>query len=195
MRAFLLALLGTFGGYYAYSVYRRQQDALNDAAQFGFASQVFDPVTDSYTAMLTKAATWTPPAAAAPYMGMFNYATDKYGLPANLLARQAQAESNYDPTAKSGAGAVGLMQIVPSAHPEIANPLDPAQAIDGAAAFLSRLYDQFGTWEKALAGYNWGPGNLSKAIASFGDAWASHLPAETYNYVKSISKDVNFNDA
>lgn len=105
------------------------------------------------------------------------------GLPSGLLDKIANTESAYRADVVSGKtvsskGAVGLMQIVPSAHPG-AKPLDPIAAINYAANYLRQLYAQFGDWTKAVAAYNWGPGNLSK----YG---LSKAPAETRNYVKKI---------
>ena len=126
--------------------------------------------------------TWAPPAAAAPYRMHFEAAEDAFGLPRHLLARVAKQESNYNPNAVSPAGAQGIMQIVPKWHPN-ARPFSPVHSIWYAAAYLRELHDQFGTWNLALAAYNWGPGNLSKrGLAA--------APDETRNYVRDISHDL-----
>jgi soluble lytic murein transglycosylase-like protein len=59
------------------------------------------------------------------------------------------------------------------------DPKDPIQNVDGGARYLKQQYDTFGTWEKALAAYNSGPGNVQKygGIPPF---------EETQNYVRSI---------
>jgi soluble lytic murein transglycosylase-like protein len=106
-----------------------------------------------------------------------------YGLPANLLSRVAYQESRFNPAAKNaGSGALGMFQIVPRWHPT-AEPLDWRKAADYAAGYLTQLYRQFGTWSKALAAYNWGPGNVSK----YG---LSRAPTETENYYKQIMADI-----
>lgn len=118
----------------------------------------------------------------------FDQASATYGLPENLLARVAYQESHFRQDIISGktvssAGAVGIMQLVPKWHPNV-NPLDPFDAIPYAARYLRQLFNQFGSWELALAAYNWGPGNLKKDLT--GKAW----PQETINYVNDIAGDV-----
>ena len=121
-------------------------------------------------------------------MALLADAENRYGIPRDLLARQAYEESRFRPdiidgTTVSSAGALGIMQIVPRFHPN-ATPLDPASAIDYAGKFLSQLHAQFGSWPLALAAYNAGPGNVQK----YGNA----IPPfpETQNYVSQIVADV-----
>jgi len=108
----------------------------------------------------------------------FDAATTQYDLPANLLRQVARFESNFDPEAISYKGAVGLMQIIPSLHPDV-DPTDPYASIDYAGKLLSDLHKQFGSWDLALAAYNSGPGNVKKygGVPPF---------EETQNYVKNI---------
>lgn len=106
-----------------------------------------------------------------------------YGLPVNMLSRVAYQESRFNETAKNaGSGALGMFQIVPRWHPT-AEPLNWRKAADYAAGYLTQLKRQFGTWSKALAAYNWGPGNVSK----YG---LSRAPTETDNYYKQILADI-----
>lgn len=122
-------------------------------------------------------------------MGLLNAAETQYGIPTDLLARQAYQESHFRPDIISGqtaspAGALGLMQIVPAYHPT-ADPLNVPAAINYAANFMRSLYNQFGSWSLALAAYNAGPGNVQK--------YGNTVPpfAETQSYVASILGDVN----
>lgn len=122
-------------------------------------------------------------------MGLLNAAENQYGIPRDLLARQAYQESHFRPdiingTTASPAGALGLMQIVPAYHPD-ADPLNVPAAIQYAANFMRSLYNQFGSWSLALAAYNAGPGNVKK--------YGNTVPpfAETQSYVTSIIGDVN----
>lgn len=126
--------------------------------------------------------TWTPPAKAAPYLTAFSDAERINGLPRNLLARMAQRESNYNPAARGASGEVGIMQIIPRWHPTV-NASDPYASIAYAGRWLRQLYNQFGTWEHAIAAYNWGP----TALHNYGlDA----APASTKNYIAAIAADV-----
>lgn len=119
---------------------------------------------------------------------MISQATKKYGLPTDLLARVANAESSWDPEATSSAGAQGLFQFMPAtARGYGINPLDPAQATDAAGKMLSGLLAKYGgDYAKALAGYNWGGGNVDKAVKKYGSNWLAHAPAETQKYIKKI---------
>jgi hypothetical protein len=83
----------------------------------------------------------------------------RWGVPAALMAGQLMAESGFDPTAGSPAGAQGIAQFMPStaAAYGLTNPYDPVAAIDAEAHLMSDLLHQFGSPELALAAYNAGP--------------------------------------
>lgn len=121
------------------------------------------------------------------YLPLLRAAEDRYGIPRDLLVRQAFQESRFRDDIVSGQlassdGAIGIMQIVPKWHPTV-DPLNVPAAIDYAARFLKQLRTQFGSWELALAAYNAGPGNVLKynGIPPF---------PETQNYVMEILADV-----
>ena len=113
------------------------------------------------------------------------------------LALLPVIESSYDPTGTSSAAAAGLWQFIPSTGRIYG--LNQSSTYDGrrdviestraAYDFLTALYNQFGSWELALAAYNAGPGRVQKAIdanAAQGlptDYWSLRLPTETMNYV------------
>ena len=113
---------------------------------------------------------------AKPFMAEFEAAEKAYGLPKGLLINLAFKESTFNPEAVSPRGATGLMQIMPNIHKDV-DPKDPKASIHYSAKYLKKLYDRFGSWEKALAAYNWGEGNLSK----YG---MEKLPPETSKYVE-----------
>jgi cell wall-associated NlpC family hydrolase len=120
-------------------------------------------------------------AGAAPYEQLFQAAGAKYGLNPRLLAAVAKTESNFDPAARSGVGAVGLMQFMPATAKGMGiDPTDPAQAIDGAAKYLRTQLDRFGSVDLALAAYNAGPGAVQRS---------GGIPpyAETRNYVAKVT--------
>lgn len=156
-----------------------------------------DPADESLSALDTmdkliqKAAsltgTWRPP---AQYADMIAAAEARHGIPPDMLARLLYQESRYRADIISGktrspVGALGIAQFMPATASEMGiDPLDPAQAIDGAARYLARLYGTFGNWSEALAAYNWGQGNVKrKGLAA--------APAETRTYYTSILSDVN----
>ena len=98
-----------------------------------------------------------------PYAAQFAAASARYGLPAGLLAAVAKVESGYDPGAVSPAGARGLMQIMPGTAAGLGvDPMDPAQAIDGAARLLAGNLREFGSLPLALAAYNAGAGAVRR---------------------------------
>lgn len=140
---------------------------------------------------------WELPKTAAPYLDEIRKAETANALPAGLLGRLLYQESRFRPDIISGktissAGAVGIAQIVPKWHPTV-NPLDAKASIQYAAAFLARLKKQLGTWDKAVAGYNTGAGNVQKAIARASVAkvdWLLEVADETKNYVREIFADV-----
>ena len=119
-------------------------------------------------------------AGSTPYASLFSGAAQKYGVPATLLAAVAHQESGFDASATSPAGAQGLMQLMPATARGLGvNPLDPAQAVDGAAKLLRGLIGEFGTVDKALAAYNAGPGAVHRY---------NGIPpyAETRRYVPAV---------
>jgi hypothetical protein len=117
----------------------------------------------------------------APFMATIREASAHYGIPQQLLIRQIMAESGGNPAAKSPAGAVGMMQLMPATAKGlgVGNPYDPRENIMGGAHYLADQYQHFGNWRDALAAYNAGPG----AVTKYGG-----VPpyAETQDYVDKI---------
>jgi soluble lytic murein transglycosylase-like protein len=115
------------------------------------------------------------------YDAQITAAASKYGLDPALLKGLIRQESNFDATARSGAGAQGLTQLMPGTAASLGvDASDPAQAIDGGARYLKAQLDRFGgDPAKALAAYNAGPG----AVAKYGG-----VPpyAETQGYVQKV---------
>lgn len=98
------------------------------------------------------------------YAALFQAAGAAHDVDPALLAAVAQVESGMNPSAVSPAGAQGLMQLMPGTAADlgVADPFDPAQAVDGAARLLRSHLDRFGTVELALAAYNAGAGAVSR---------------------------------
>jgi hypothetical protein len=88
---------------------------------------------------------------------------EKYGIPWNIFNAQINAESGWNPSAVSPAGAQGLGQLMPATARGLGvDPNDPVQNLEGAARYLQQQYQKFGKWDLALAAYNAGPGAVSK---------------------------------
>lgn len=105
-------------------------------------------------------------------------------------------ESGLNPSIRSGAGAIGLWQFMPSTGKMfklnqdyyIDDRMNPDKATEAACLYLKSLYKMFGDWQLALASYNCGPGNVRKAIRRSGykeTFWEiyDYLPKETRFYV------------
>lgn len=114
----------------------------------------------------------------------------KYGLAGSgVLRALASAESSFNPNAKnSKSGAAGMFQFMPDTSKGYGiDPYDVDQAADAAGKMISGLLAKYdGDYSKALAGYNWGGGNVDEAIQKWGDNWLDHAPTETKNYIKKI---------
>ena len=116
------------------------------------------------------------------YSTEINRAATTYNIDPHLIAAVIQAESSFNPNAKSGAGARGLMQLMPATAKELGvkDSYNVEQNIMGGVKYLAQQLKTFGgDLQKALAAYNAGAGNVRKygGIPPF---------AETQNYVKKI---------
>jgi len=112
------------------------------------------------------------------------------GLPPGTLMAVAQKESSFNPLAISKKGNKGLFQFgdTTAKQYDVKDPYNWVDESIGAAAYLSDLYKKYGSWNKAFAAYNWGPGNLDADIKKWGDAWRDHVPGETADYVPALMK-------
>ncbi|MGA8440568.1 MAG: transglycosylase SLT domain-containing protein [Candidatus Sulfotelmatobacter sp.] len=121
------------------------------------------------------------------------------GVPQDLIYL-AQAESGFQPTAVSRAGARGIWQFMGSRARGyglqhsiwVDDRQDPEKSTRAAARHLRDLYGQFGDWYLAMAAYNSGPGTVQGAVkrTGYADFWELYrrnvLPKETRNYVPII---------
>jgi soluble lytic murein transglycosylase len=127
---------------------------------------------------------------------------NRYGLDPLLVLAVARQESSFDPRARSGADARGLMQVVPATARYIADRLGrsddfsltdlykPSLSLEFGSWFLQRLLgDYTGSVFPALVAYNAGGGNLSRWVSRWGDdpdVLVEEIPfAETQNYVRT----------
>ena len=132
------------------------------------------------------------------YFPMFEETLDKYDIPLEMKYL-AIVESALRPRAKSRVGATGLWQFMFATgkiydldvNSYVDERMDPIMATEAACQYLSKLYELFGDWDLALASYNSGPGNVSKAIRRSGgyqNYWniRANLPRETAGYVPAF---------
>ena len=125
--------------------------------------------------------TGTLPERAEQWSGPIHDAAARYGLDPDLLTALVWTESAFRPDAVSPAGALGLGQLMPGTAAELGvDPHDPIQNLDGAARYLSKQLDRFGSVELALAAYNAGPGRVIQA---------GGVPniSETQSYVRIVT--------
>ena len=120
------------------------------------------------------------------------------GVPQDLIY-QAAAESGFRPQiVNRSSGAGGMWQFMPGdahAPPHTAwfdDRFDPRASTVAYAQYIKELYQQFGDWYLAMAAYDWGAGNVQRAVqrTGYADFWElykrNNLPAETKNYVPII---------
>ena len=124
---------------------------------------------------------------------------EKRGLPSEI-ALLPMIESAYNPTAYSRSHASGIWQFIPSTGKHYGLQQDFWQderrdvqaATQAALDYLEKLYDQFGSWDLALAAYNWGEGAVARAIAKNDakglptDYQSLTMPRETRYYVPKL---------
>ncbi|WGK65813.1 LysM peptidoglycan-binding domain-containing protein [Croceiramulus getboli] len=132
------------------------------------------------------------------YFPMFEETLDRYDIPLEMKYL-AIVESALRPRARSRVGATGLWQFMfgtgkmygLDVSSYVDERMDPLLATEAASQYLSKLYEMFDDWDLALASYNSGPGNVSKAIRRSGgrkNYWniRHNLPRETAGYVPAF---------
>jgi len=167
-------------------------------------------IPDIDNALVSKHVTWytTRPdhiartsARASRYLFHVVQELEKRGMPTEL-ALLPIIESAFNPQAYSSANAAGMWQFVPGTGKDFnlkQNMFKDERrgvltSTDAALSYLQKLYGMFGDWPLALAAYNWGEGNVQKAIKknqSLGkptdfESLADLMPAETRNYVPKL---------
>jgi soluble lytic murein transglycosylase-like protein len=155
------------------------QPATSFATTLSAAQQVPGQQT---SAISVSAASGTTAGGTTDFETEINSAATSNGIDPALLKGLVAQESGFDPNARSGAGAVGLTQLMPgtAAALGVTDPTDPAQSLQGGARYLREQLDRFGGDERlALAAYNAGPGAVSK--------YGGVPPyAETQGYVNKV---------
>jgi hypothetical protein len=128
-------------------------------------------------------------AAGREYEEIIQKAAAAYDVDPDLIRGVIQVESNFNASARSPKGAMGLMQLMPGTARELGvnDPYDPQANIMGGTRYLKKLLNRYdGDVSLALAAYNWGMGNLENH--------RNWMPQETRNYVSRITSLYNRND-
>lgn len=118
----------------------------------------------------------------------------EFNLTIPQILAQIKVESNFNSTAKSPAGALGLMQIMPQTLEYIQskinkklNPYSIYDNINAGAYYISKQLYDFENYDLALQSYNIGPDGLKRYISGE----RKHLPEETINYVPRVKKYID----
>lgn len=130
----------------------------------------------------------------------------EYDVPEHIIYAVIKAESGFDPEARSGAGALGLMQLMPVTFEDLTDNhlreyldssklYDPKVNIRYGVYYLSYLYRMFGNWDVVFAAYNGGLGNVrewleDKQYSSDGRTLENIPIKETRNYVSRVNKNL-----
>ena len=120
------------------------------------------------------------------YKALIETTEVRNGIPPGLLSSLLYQESHFRDDIITGAktssaGALGIAQFMPSTAAELGvDPLDPYQAIQKAGQYLKTLFNSTGSWDNALAAYNWGVGNVKRK-------GMEKAPLETRLYVSQIT--------
>ena len=118
-----------------------------------------------------------------PFGEQLQTAAKKADIHPWLLVAVVRAESNFDPTAISRAGAAGLTQLMPATASDrgVNDVFDPVQNLTAGAGYLRAMLDRFESLTLALAAYNAGPATV--------DRYEGVPPyRETRQYVRKVTK-------
>ena len=123
----------------------------------------------------------------AQYLPLYKAASEKYSVPYDVLVRQGAQESGFwnpdvvSGKVKSSAGAIGISQFMPATAKGYGiDPFDVEQSIDAQGKYMASNMRLFkGDVSKAVAGYNWGEGNVQRK-------GMDRLPKETSHYVATV---------
>jgi hypothetical protein len=129
----------------------------------------------------------------AQYESMIRAEAERQGIDPEVAMRLFRQESGGQKDVVSAKGATGLGQLMPAAAKEMGlkpeERTDPAKNIPASIGYFKKQLDRFGTYDKAAAAYNWGPGNVEKHIAESikkNRDFRVGLPKETAGYLTAV---------
>ena len=134
---------------------------------------------------------------------------EQYNVPAYVIFAIIDTESDFDENATSSAGAMGLMQMMPSTFEWLTSAdhlgenllveslYEPEVSIRYGTYYLRYLFEKFYNWDTVFAAYNAGEGNVSKWLSSREysdkDGNLTDIPfEETRKYVKKVNKSIEY---
>lgn len=138
------------------------------------------------------------------YAEIISRYSEAYNIPKDVIYAVIKVESGFDPEAESSAGAIGLMQMIPSTFEwltgeehlneklPVSKLRDPEVSIRYGTYYLAYLYRSFDyNWHSVFAAYNGGEGNVRKWLKnseySDGEGNLTHIPfSETRSYVSKV---------
>jgi soluble lytic murein transglycosylase-like protein len=161
--------------------FREGGEARFDASRVTrIAPDEFPEATETVTTDAAIASVGTISLAARPYSELIESVALRHGIDPFLVHAVVEAESNYEPRAKSRVGARGLMQVMPATALDfgIRNLYDPQSNLEAGVQYLKFLLTRFNLTQ-AIAAYNAGPATVRKygGIPPF---------PETQNYVRKV---------
>lgn len=154
--------------------------------------------TSGYAPFVLQKVAATPP---SPGPSSDRYAWDSWlGQAQALLPALVQQESGGNHFGPDGrllrnpaSGALGITQVMPATGRNPGYGVTPLRGdseqeyLRFGRDYLAAMLEEFdGDLTKALAAYNWGPGNVERAIREYGSNWFSHAPVETQRYVNNV---------
>lgn len=178
---------------YQNMIYKHRLDSVQKDVQLDY-NQYVQSYIDIYTAPGRKESIARILGLTKYYFPIYEKAFRDAGIPEEIKYLSI-VESALDPNAVSRVGATGPWQFMFATAKlyglnmdnYVDERKDPIQASYAAAAYIKDAYQDFGDWLVAIASYNCGKGNITRAIQKAGasDFWSirQFLPAETRNYV------------
>jgi hypothetical protein len=163
------------------AIKRKQEGALRNSNSYLW-DLIFGKAEPGRQSVSGSVTTDVAASSAAPDSGLFSRLESTHGLPAGLLDSVWSAESGRGKNMLSPAGAMGHFQFMPETAKTygLKDPNDINQSANAAARMLHDLLNHYGgNMQAALAGYNWGMGNVDRK-------GMGNLPMETRGYISKV---------